>query len=195
MKKLLLAGGACAALLALSLPARSQGIQMGGTVAPGGNCPTTAVVSAGQTRTIYMNSLGQICSNAVNNGGTVGVLPYPTNATPIAASTGIVANTATGVTLPAVVGKTTYISGLQITGSGATAASNVTVSILLSGSSTGLYYVIPIPASTTASITPLTINFNPALSSGAPNSTISVNMGAFGSGNTAEVVTAEGYEY
>lgn len=114
--------------------------------------------------------------------------------TSVVGSSGSVANTATGATLPAAVGKTTYITGFEITGAGATAASVITVTITgTSGPSTPTY-LLTIPAGATTGITPLQVEFPQPIPASAQNTAIVVNLPAFGAGNTNACATAHGYQ-
>lgn len=113
-------------------------------------------------------------------------------ATPITGSnTG--AASAANVTLAAAAGKFTYITGFQITGAGATAASVITVTV--TGTVTGtMNYNIVVPAGVTASITPLVVTFPVPVPSSAVNTAITVNVPSFGAGNTNSAVSAQGFQ-
>ncbi len=124
----------------------------------------------------------------------ISTAPYPAGATPVTASSNVVANASSTQTLPGVVGKTTYMTGFAITGLGATAAGSITASVYLQGANTTLYYVVPIPAGATVGITPLVVNFPVPLSAGAPNTVIQTVMPAFGAGNTAACLTVQGFQ-
>lgn len=112
--------------------------------------------------------------------------------TPLSASSGNVAAATATATLAGAASVTTYISGFQITGAGATAASVVsaTVTGLLGGTAT---YTLAIPAGVTTGIQPLTVNFYPPLPASAANTSIVVSVPSFGAGNTNATVTAQGY--
>lgn len=124
--------------------------------------------------------------------------------TPVAASSGNVAATATTATLPAVAGKVTWIEGFDITGAGATAASiiQVTVTGLQAGTQT---FNVVVPAGATTGIGSngnpgtVSIRFPTPLPGGtggaiAQNTSPVVNVPSFGSGNTAACVTAYGFQ-
>jgi len=108
-----------------------------------------------------------------------------------ASSTGAAA--ALTETLPGVAGKTTYLTGFQITGGGATAASNITVTVtgLISGTNS---YNITVPAGATVGITPLNVTFPNPISASAVNTAIVVNVPSFGAGNTAAAAAAQGFQ-
>ena len=81
--------------------------------------------------------------------GNAGQLPIPVGAAAVAASN-VGANSIITVNLPAAAGKTTYLTGLQITASGASAASVVQATVYLAGSAVTLYYVYAVPPGATA---------------------------------------------
>lgn len=113
-------------------------------------------------------------------------------ATQVKGSSGNVANASGVATLTSTATKTAYISGFQVTGSGATAASviSVTVAGLLGGTST---YTMTIPAGATVAVTPLIVSFYPPLPASAVNTDIVVTAPAFGAGNTNATVNAQGF--
>jgi hypothetical protein len=126
--------------------------------------------------------------------------PYPTGdtgkrATPVTASSGNVANAAATATLAAGGANVmNYISGFEFTGSGATAAAVVLLTItgVIGGTMT---YVIPVPAGVTVGIPPLVVEFNPPLQASALNTAIVVSVPALGAGgNTNSAVVAHGYQ-
>lgn len=123
--------------------------------------------------------------------------PYPVDsvgatATPVKASSGNVANASGVATIAAVAAKTAYITGFDVTGSGATAASvvSVTVTGLLGGTST---YTLSVVAGATLSNAVLSIRFAPPLPASAANTAIVVTCPALGAGNTNNAVNAYGF--
>lgn len=118
---------------------------------------------------------------------------YPVGATPVHASSGNVANAVAAATLPGVAGKTTYISGFEITGGGATAAALVqaTVAGLIGGTAT---YIVGVVAGAAVANTPLMVRFDPAIPASAVNTAIAVTVPALGAGNTNSTVVAHGYQ-
>lgn len=127
--------------------------------------------------------------NLLTASGTVG----PGGATAVANSSGNVANASAVATLAAAPAKTTYISGLTITGAGATAASVVTAALtgLLGGT---VSFTIAAPAGVAVGIAPLMVAFNPPLPASAVNTAIVLTLPALGSGNTNAAVSAWGYQ-
>lgn len=123
----------------------------------------------------------------------VTVTAYPLGATPLHASSGNVANLAAVATLPGVAGKTTYISGFEITGGGATAAALVqaTVTGLIGGTAT---YTVGAVAGAAAANTPLVVQFDPPIPANAANTAIAVTVPALGAGNTNSTVVAHGFQ-
>lgn len=96
------------------------------------------------------------------------------------------------VLTPGVATGTQFITSFEVTGGGATAASiiQVTVTGVLGGTKT---YDLVIPAGVNTSITPLIVEFPVPLQASGPNVSITVNVPAFGAGNTNAAVTAHGF--
>lgn len=107
-------------------------------------------------------------------------------------SSGNVANATATATIPAVAGRTGYLTGFEVTGAGATAGSvvNLTVTGLLGGTAT---YSVVVPTGVTTSITPLVVGVNPPLPASAVNTAIVVSVPAFGAGSTNAAVVAHGF--
>lgn len=100
---------------------------------------------------------------------------------------------ANNVTLGAAAFYTTYVTGFEITGDGATAGSIITVTLtgILGGTAT---YYITVPTGAGTAITPLTVEFtSPGFPASATNQTITLNVPSFGGGNTNAAVTIRGY--
>jgi hypothetical protein len=102
------------------------------------------------------------------------------------------AATAQTATLTGAASVTTYITGFEVTGSGATAASviQVTVTGTLGGT---LQYTMAIPAGATVGVTPLVVEYTQPIASSAVNTSIVVNVPSFGTGNTNASVVAHGF--
>lgn len=116
----------------------------------------------------------------------------PAGATATQASSGNVANASAAATLTGVAAKTMYLSGIMITGGGATAAAlvNATITGLLGGTAT---LTVGAVAGATLANTPILIDFSPALPASAVNTSIVLTVPALGAGNTNSAVTAYGY--
>lgn len=129
---------------------------------------------------------------SVQNPLPVSGIGYPSGATPLSASSGNQANANAVATLAGAPGQTTYITGFQITGGGATASALVspTVAGLLGGTATYTYGVV---AGATAANPTLQVTFSPAIPASALNTAIVVTAPAFGAGSTNATVTAQGY--
>lgn len=109
----------------------------------------------------------------------------------VATSGNQAAATATA-TLPAVAAKMNYITGFEVTSSGATAPSVVLVAV--SGIQGGtLNYVLPVATGATLGNAPLTIEFPAPIPSSGTNTAIAVTVPSLGTGNTNCVVNAHGY--
>ena len=127
-------------------------------------------------------------------GGAAWVLATSAGAATVTASSGNVANASAVATLPAVAAKTNNLSGLLISGAGATAASVVTATVtgLLGGT---MSITVPVPAGAAVGITPIYLDFNPPLPASAVNTAIVVTLPALGAGNTNASVSAWGYVF
>jgi hypothetical protein len=101
---------------------------------------------------------------------------------------------ANNITLAAAAGTRTWITGFEITGLGATAAS--TVAITVNNVQGGpLTYYLTIPAGVTTTITSLVIEYGfPGIPANADNTTITVLVPSFGAGNTTAAVVGHGYQ-
>ena len=95
-------------------------------------------------------------------------------------------------TLAAAAGKTTYISGFDVSGLGATAGS--TIAVTVTGLSNTLTFYYTVPAGVTAAAPNLSIRFDPPLPASAPNTAIVVNVPSFGAGNTTAAASAYGFQ-
>lgn len=122
-------------------------------------------------------------------GGSASGTGYPINATPITASaTGTTA--AVSVTLPGVVGKTTFICGWSMTSGGTTTAAvgTATVAGVIGGTLSYVY----VAAAT--GLSQLIVRYPPVcLPANGQNASIVVTQPAGGTGTTA-AVTAYGYQ-
>lgn len=121
-----------------------------------------------------------------------GTTVAPLGGVQVTYASGNVANATATATVPAVAGRTGYITGFEVTGAGATAASVVafTITGLLGGTST---WVIVVPAGATTSITPLTVSFPFPVPASAANTAIVASLPALGAGNTNAAVVLRGF--
>jgi hypothetical protein len=118
--------------------------------------------------------------------------PYIEGSTALIAGSGNVANASAAATLTGTATTTVYISGFEVTGAGATAASVATVTVagLLGGTRS---YTYTFPAGATVACTPLLVSFNPPLPASAVNTAIVVTCPASGAGGTNNTVVAHGF--
>lgn len=123
--------------------------------------------------------------------------PFPvaadgTDATPVTAHSGNVANAIATATIPAVAGKTAYISGFTISGLGATAALGVnpTITGVISGTKTYAYAAV---AGVGLVNQVLDVQFCPPIPASAVNTAIAVACPALGAGNVFNTVNAYGF--
>ncbi len=128
----------------------------------------------------------------VAGGGQSTATVYSGIQPPIFAYNPSVRGSGTTATIAAVAGKTAYLSGFEVTGGGATAGTITTLQVsgLLGGT---INYAVPVPAGVTTGVTPLVVEFNPPIPASAVNTQIALFLGAFGSGNTFEIITAHGF--
>jgi len=118
---------------------------------------------------------------------------YPLDATPIIGGSGVVSAAAAVATLDSDAGKTTYISGLLISGGGATSAAlvDVTIAGLLGGTRTFVHGAV---AGAALKNPDLHLKFDPPLPASALDTDIVVTCPSLGTGNTKNSVTAWGYK-
>lgn len=128
-----------------------------------------------------------------DNVRTIDLSAYPLGATPKTGASGNVANATAAASLAAVSGKTNYITGFQVTASGATGALvvNVTVTGVITGTMT---YTFVFPAGATAAAAPLTVSFPRAVPASAANTAITVSCPASGTGGTNAAVNVQGFD-
>jgi hypothetical protein len=117
---------------------------------------------------------------------------YPAGAIPVDGDSGVTGNAAAVATLPAAAGKTTWITGFEITSAGATAAAVVTVTV--AGLTVPMHYVYVTAAGAAIGNQPLIVEFPKPVPASGPNTAITVTLPALGAGNTAAAVTAHGYQ-
>jgi hypothetical protein len=89
-------------------------------------------------------------------------------------------------------GSTTFITGFEITGAGATAASTIAVSVfnVLGGTKT---YFLTIPAGAGVGLTPLIVEYARPIPAIGPGTVIQVSVPSFGPGNLFAAVTVHGF--
>lgn len=128
--------------------------------------------------------------------GSIGALSsdYPSGATPVVATSGNVAAAVASATLSGTSGKTTYITGFQITGSGATIGVVVDVTVTNLIGSITYHYEYAAIAGALLMNTPLIVNFSKPIPASAQNTSIVVSCPSLGTGNTNNSVNAMGYQ-
>lgn len=122
-----------------------------------------------------------------------GAAGYPAGAAPVHAASGNVANGVASATLPAASGKTTYLTGFEITGGGATVALLVspTVAGLLGGTAT--YSLATVAGALLANV-PIMTTFNPPIPANGLNTAIVLSVPALGLGNTNSACAIHGFQ-
>jgi hypothetical protein len=125
-------------------------------------------------------------------GSTNSISDYPVGAVPVNNSSGNQANAVAAATLPAVAAKTTYLTGFEVTGTGATGVLIVTITV--TGSALIASYTYVFVAGATTPNQPVAFEFTKPIPAGAVNTTIVVSCPASGAGGTNNVVNAHGYQ-
>ena len=150
----------------------------------------TAITGTGNVVVTHASSSANM-PDPLTVGIDTGTVPYNQAQTPAGAGlTGAAA--AIAPALAAVAGKTNYVTGFEVTGGGATAASLVTAT--LTGLAAGTFsYVIAVPAGATLGVAPLVVEFNPPLPASAVNTAITLNLPSLGAGNTAASAVIHGF--
>lgn len=152
-------------------------------------------LSDGDDADFQFTVTGGLITAGAGTGGVTPVSPtaYPNTATPITASSGNVANASAVATLAASATKITYITGFEVTGSGATLGSAVTITVV--GTITGtLSYTTAAIAGALLGNVPLIVEYPVAIPGSAINTAIVVTVPALGAGNTNSTVVAHGYQ-
>lgn len=136
---------------------------------------------------LNMTTGGSLRTNATN------ISPYSLGTTTsVISDSGNVANAIATATLAANSTRSTYLSGFEITGAGATAGLPVTVTITgLVGGTRNYTYVFATGA--TVANTPIIVEFVPGLISSAINTAVVITCPASGIGGTNNTVVAHGY--
>ena len=136
----------------------------------------------------------QIATGTNNIGNVAFIGDYPSGAVPITATSGNQANAIATATLPASTGcRTSYITGFEVTGTGATGVLVVTVTVTNTISGTLSYTYVFVAGVTTANQS-LLVEFSKAIPGTGPNTAIIVTCPASGLGGTNNVVDAHGYQ-
>lgn len=117
----------------------------------------------------------------------------PAGVTMITSSSGNVAAGSAVATLAGAAGKTTYITGFEITAGGATAAALVAATLggILGGTAT---YIFGAPTGATVVAQPLTVSFSTPVPASAVNTAIVLTLPSLGTGNTNAAVVAHGFQ-
>lgn len=125
--------------------------------------------------------------------GFVSNPPFPEGIIAVGNSSGNVANANAVATLAADTNRVNYLTGFELTASGATAGLPVVATItgLLEGT---LSYIFTAPAGALVGATPLVVEFAQPRPGAAVNTAIVVTLPALGAGNTNACATAHGYK-
>jgi len=119
--------------------------------------------------------------------------PLPYGATAKTGASGNVANASAVATLAAVAAKTNYVTGFQLTASGATGALvvNATLAGLITGTQT---FTFVFPAGVAVAAQPLSVAFPAPVPSSAVNTAITLTLPASGAGGTNAAANIQGFD-
>lgn len=118
--------------------------------------------------------------------------PYPDNAVQNLGSSGNVANATAAASLAAQPGRTNFLTGIFVSGAGATAGLVVVVTVTgLLGGTISFEYTFATGAA--VGNTPLFVPFAVPLVASGPNVAITLSCPAGGTGNTNNCATISGY--
>jgi len=125
-------------------------------------------------------------------GAALDVAEIPVMATALNVSSGNVANAIASAAIPAKAGQAAYVTGFQITASGATAAAvvNATLAGVAGGTMT---FTFVFPAGVGVGALPLIVSFSPAVAASGPNTALTLSLPAGGAGNTNAAVNVQGF--
>lgn len=154
------------------------------------NAPITVLVRACD---FLQDTSTGLLSELVDIEAQTGTSDYPFGATPIVATSGNQANGVATATLAASLTQKTWITGFEVTGSGATTGLDVTV-MVTNVLGVTLSYTYTFTAGALVANTPLIIEFVKPLPTAAVNTAIAVSCPAGGLGNTNNTVVAHGYQ-
>lgn len=112
--------------------------------------------------------------------------------TDIKASSGVVANAVATATLPAALGKTTFLIGFDLTVTGATAGLEI-VAVINFGGATWSYPII-VPAGATSNAVFIQRSLHRPAPADAPNTAIVGTVPAAGAGDVAVCMNIHGYQ-
>lgn len=166
---------------------------------------SSGTVTAGATQTGYSTmprSMVMVGSGAASvpafpaaNGTAVPVAayPYPAGATAANATSGVVAAGTASAAITGVASKFTYITGIQFTSSGASAAASVDCTVS-DGTTTLFHFTASALAGVNLGNPDKIYNFvGSPLVSGATGRTMTASCPSLGAGNTNEVMNIQGY--
>lgn len=152
-----------------------------------------AVGTAERMGTVIAGALtdadGRLVTVGANGAGST---PAGGTGTVVNVSSGNQANANAVATMPAVAGKTNYVTGFEITATGATAAAVVLAALsgILGGT---INYVFAAPAGVTVATTPLVVTFAQPVPASAVNTAVVLTLPALGAGNTNAIATLHGF--
>lgn len=90
--------------------------------------------------------------------------------------------------------KTLFVTGFEVTGGGATAASVIQVTLAGLANGKTFTYDIPVPAGVTGGISPLVVDFPVPIPANDLNTDIVLTIPSFGAGNTNACANLHGFK-
>ena len=132
-------------------------------------------------------------NSSVSGVPELSIATYPPGSTPVASASGNVANATATATLAGAVGRTTYVTGFQITSAGATSAGVVTATLagVIGGT---IAYTYGTVAGTSAANPIFDVQFTNPLPASATNTAIVLTLPALGAGNLFTTISLQGFQ-
>ena len=172
--------------------ALANDIQDGASTALGSTTDAAWSLSGNASGIAALKEAALLLNSILTQASNHTLTPYPSGAVILNPSSGNVANATAAVTLTSAASKTAYITGFEITGSGATVGGPVTVTI--TGTITGtMSYTYVAMAGILLANTPLIVTFPKEIPASATATDIVVSCPALGAGNTNNTAVAHGY--
>jgi hypothetical protein len=187
---------------ALTPPAKWQGAAThvdGSAFGIGADGVSVAGVKDGAGNAVALKAgvAGTPAATVLTVQGNASGTPVPVSVVAAAGPTAVMdsatgAASALAATLPATPGKTTYITGFQVTGLGATVGVGITVTV--TGLATTQSFIMGVVAGVLLGTPALIVSFPTPVPASAANTAIVVHVPSFGTGNTLAAVAAQGFQ-
>lgn len=159
-----------------------------GTMGPQKNADLTGIQSTLQNEIRALNNIGTVLASGLS------ASLYPSGATPLNFTSGNGAAAIVTATLPGAVGQTTYITGFDVSSSGASSALVVDVVVTDTGTAPILLgYTYATGTDITGLNERLTVRYANPVPASASGVSITVTLPSLGAGNTHAIVNAYGF--